>query len=173
MSKTYIVFNAARPTTAAVAKVTTGTAIKTLLQLAPATSAPITVVEWGISFDGFAAAAPGTVELIDTQAIAATVTAFTVNDVMPHNDPNAPANTAGASGIPLNLGTALSGFTATAEGSIVATRVIDAKLLPPTAVYEKQLPLGREGRIDPGNFLRVRVTFAAAINALCYVVFEA
>jgi hypothetical protein len=166
----YIVWNAPAPTTAAIAKVTTGTAIKTLLQIKPATNSPIIIQEWGISFDGFAAAAPGTVELIDTGTVFATVTAHVAAGIMRYNDPNAPVNTAGTSGIPLNLGTAATGYTATAEGSITTTKVFDGGLIAPTTQYVKQFPLGREPMILPVNCLRIRVTFAAAINALCYVV---
>jgi hypothetical protein len=172
MAKTYIIYNAPMPTTAGIVKVTTGTAIKTLLQIKPAANFPIKVVEWGISLDGFAAAAPGTVELIDTGTVFATVTASVAADVMPYDDPNAPANTAGASGVPLNLGTAATGYTASAEGTITATRVLDGQLIPPTGQYIHQFPLGREPGVVPGNCLRVRVTFAAAINGLCYVIFE-
>ncbi len=172
MGNTYIVYNGNLPAAAAVPPVTTGTAIKTLLQLAPAINSPLLVVEWGISFDGFAAAAPGDVELIETSTVFATVTAFAVADVMQHNDPNAPANTSGTSGIPLNLGTSLSGFTATVEGTVVSTRLLDGQQIAPTGQYVKQFPLGREPKIEPGRSLRVRVTFAAAINALCYIVFE-
>ena len=160
------------PTTAALTPITTGTAIKTMLQLKPATNSPITVVEWGISFDGFAAAAPGDVELVETGTVFATVTASAAADIMPHNDYNAPVNTAGTSGIPLNLGVTHTGYTATAEGTVTATRVLDGGQMAPSAQFAKQLPLGREARIEPGFSLRIRVTFAAAINALCYVIFE-
>ena len=172
MANTYIIYNAPMPTTAAIAKVTTGAVIKTLLQLKPAAGFPLSVVEWGISFDGFVAAAPGTIELIDTGTVFATVTASAVADVMPYNDPNAPANTAGASGAPLNLSTTATGYTATAEGTITATRVLDGQLFPPTGQYIHQFPLGHYPKVVPGNALRVRVTFAAAINGLCYVIFE-
>lgn len=172
MGNTYVVYNGAMPTAAAVPPVTTGTAIKTLLQIKPATNSPLLVVEWGISFDGFAAAAPGDVELIETGTIFATVTPFAAADVMPHNDPNAPVNTAGASGIPLNLSTTASGYTSTGEGTVTASRLLDGGQMPPTEHYVKQFPLGREPKIEPGRSLRIRVTFAAAINALCYVIFE-
>lgn len=170
MANTYVAYNAAMPTTAAIVKVATGTAIKTMLQLKPAV--PIEVVEWGISFDGAALAAPGTVELIDTSTVFATVTALAAADVMPFNDPNAPANTAGASGTPLNLSTTASGFTATAEGTITATRVLDAQLIDPVNQYIKQFPLGLEPKVAAGVSLRVRVTFGTTVNALCYVVFR-
>lgn len=50
MAMTYAVWNGPMPTTAALAKVATGTAIKTMMQLVPAQN--IRVIEWGASFDG-------------------------------------------------------------------------------------------------------------------------
>lgn len=152
------------------AKVTTGTGITTLLQIKP--SVPIKVVEWGISLDGSAAATPGYCELVDTSTVYATVTAYAVADVMTFFDPNAPANTSGTSGVPLNLGTAASGYTSTAEGSITVSRVGDIQLVAPTNQYVKQFPLGREFGVAAADSLRVRVNFGTAVNAICYVVFE-
>jgi len=170
MANQYIIWNAAMPTTAAIVKVTTGTAIKTLLQIKGAV--PFVIVEWGISLDGFVAAAPGTVELLVTGTVAATVTAHAAAGIMPYHDPNAPVNTAGTSGVPFNLGTSETGFTGSAEGTITATEVLDALLDPPTGLYAKQFPLGREPGVALGDILRVRCTFAAAINALTYVIVE-
>lgn len=172
MAKTYIVYNGPMVTTAAFAGVTTGTAIKTLLQLKPGANFPIKVIEWGISFDGSAAATPIKCELINTGTVFGTVTAHAAEDVMPFDDPNAPANTSGTSGVPLNLGTSASGYTCTSEGTITATRYGDLQFLAPTNQYVKQFPLGREFGIIPGNCLRVRVTAGAAVNAVTYVVFE-
>lgn len=56
----YLITNGPAPTTAAHAAVTTGTSIKTLLQAKPKKIAKI--VEWGISFNGSAAATPIKVE---------------------------------------------------------------------------------------------------------------
>ena len=170
MSNTYIIWNGAMPTTAALTPVTTGTAIKTMLQIVGAV--PFVVVEWGLSYDAFAAAAPGDIELIVTGTVTATVTAHAASGIMPFHDPNAPVNTAGASGVPFNLGTADTGFTATAEGTITATELLDAQQMPPTGVYVKQFPLGREPGVEVGDVLRIRNTFAAAVNALCYVIAE-
>lgn len=169
MGYCYIAYNGPMATTAAPAKVTTGTAIKTMMQLAP--TVPVKPVAWGISFDGSAAATPGVCELIETN-VAATVTAYAAADIQPYSDPNAPANTAGTSGIPLGLGTANSGYTATVEGSTTASRMADLQLIAPTNQYVQQWPLGREFFCKPGNFLRVRVTFGAAVNALTWVIFE-
>jgi hypothetical protein len=170
VSNTYLVYNGPMVTTSAPSKVTTGTSAKTMLQIVPAV--PVVVVEWGVSFDGDAAATPGVVELLDTYTVAATVTAYATADVQPYHDPNAPANTSGSSGTPLNLGTSLSGYTSTAEGTTTTSRLGGMGLIAPTNQYEKQLPLGREFGIPAGHVLRVRMTFGAAVNALCYVIFE-
>lgn len=158
----YIAYNGAMPTTAALAPVTTGVAIKTLLQLATPTTRPITIVEWGISFDGSAAGTPIKCELIQTD-VAATVTAHVAAGLMPLTDPSAPASL-------LTLGTSATGFTATAEGVPTATRLFDYQQVAPTNQYVKQWPLGREPSMPISKFLRVRVTAAAAVNAACYVV---
>lgn len=174
-AKTYLVHNSAMVTTAAPVKQPTGNAVRTMMQLAPASGTPIRVIEWGCSFDGSAAATPGEVELFDAGTVFATMsTAYAAADVQPFSDPNAPANTAGVSGVPLNLGTALSGFaTATAtEGSVTSARMFDAQLISPTVQYVKQFPLGREPEVPGGHGLRVRMTFGATVNAYIYVIFE-
>jgi hypothetical protein len=153
-----------------VAAVTTGTAIKTMLQIKGAV--PFKVVEWGISLSGFAAAAPGVVELLTTGTVFATVTASAAADIMPYGDANAPVNTAGTGGVPFNLGTAATGYTATAEGTITATRILAGGLMAPTTQFIQQFPLGERPHILLGTSLRVRVTFAAAVNCSTYVICE-
>ncbi len=123
MADSYLVLNGARPTTAAPVAVTTGVAIKTLLQVSTPATRPIRIIEWGISFDGSAAATPIKVELIETD-VAATVTAYVAADVTKYSDPNAPASL-------VTLGVANSGYTATAEGTITAVRVFDVQFIAP------------------------------------------
>lgn len=163
-AKLYKAFNGPSPTTAAQVAVTTGTAIKTLLQIATPSTEMLRVVEWGISFDGSAAATPIKVELIDTD-VAATVTAHVAAGLVKVNAPNDVASL-------MTLGTAATGYTASAEGSITASRVLDAQLIAPTAQYVIQYPLGREPEVAVSRFLRVRVTAGAAVNALCFVTWE-
>jgi len=169
----YQVFNGPTPTTASQVAVTTGTAIKTMLQLKLGGSTNMIgrVVEWGISFDGSAAATPIEVELIDTGTVAATITEFVAADVINLTDPNAGAVT---DDFPLAFTAAgdESGYTATAEGSITACRVLDCQLIAPTNQYIKQFPLGREATWKAANFLRVRVKAGSAVNAICYIIFE-
>src|SRR5215469_9366286 len=163
-SRIYSAYNGAMVTTAAPSKITTGTSIKTLQQLATPSTLAIEVIEWGISFDGSAAATPGVCELVDTVAINATVTAYAQQDITKLSQAASALNSQ------LTLSTSASGFTSSAEGSIVATRQMDTQLLPPTAPYIKQFPLERGPEVAPSEFLRVRVTFGTAINALCYIV---
>lgn len=163
----YLFANGAMPTTAAPVAVTTGTAIKTLLQVKGVTGMQYRVVEWGISFDGSAAATPIKVGLLETGTIFATVTAAVAADIAKYSDPNAPASTTYFS-----VGTAATGYTASAEGTTVASRLFDVQLIAPTNQYVKQFPLGREPVVNADSALRIRVTAAAAVNAICYVVLE-
>lgn len=163
-TRIYQVGNYPMATTAAPVPVTTGTVIKTLMQLSTSATTSLEVVEWGISFDGSSAATPGRVELVDTVAINATVTAYVAADI------TKVSQAAAAMASTLTLGTANSGYTGSAEGSVVATRQFDSQLLPPTAPYIKQFPLERGPTMLLSEFLRVRVTFGTAINALAYIV---
>lgn len=166
MANTYIAYNGPAPTTAALTPVTTGTAIKTLLQLAPPSTGEMRIVEWGISFDGSAAATPIRCELIQTN-VAATVTAHVAAGLMSHNDTGTVASKL-AAGVGVNT----SGYTATVEGSTTVSRLLDYQLVPPSGLYVKQFPLGREPEVAASTFLRVRVTAAAAVNAVTYVIWE-
>jgi hypothetical protein len=160
----FIAANGAMATTAELVPVTTGTAIKTMLQIATPATKSIRVKEWGISFDGSAAATPIRVELIDTN-VAATVTAHVAAGVQPYNEDPGVASL-------MTLGASATGYTATAEGTITATRIGDVQFVAPTTQYVKQWPLGCEFRVAASRFLRVRVKAAAAVNAYCYVVWE-
>jgi hypothetical protein len=164
----YLIGNGPMQTTVAFAPVTTGTAIKTLLQLKPSATTIAKIIEWGISFDGSAAATPGKVELIETD-VAATVTAAVANDITKY-DADALAGGDPTTNL-IQVGTTSTGYTASAEGTITATRNLDApQFIAPTTQYQKQFPLGREPVIQVNKFARIRVTFAAAINAYCYLV---
>lgn len=164
----YKCWNAPMPTTAAIAKVTTGTSIKTMLQIAPPSTREITVVSWGYSLDAIPGSTGGIIELLQTD-VAATVTAHVASGVQPL-DPNAPASlvTLSASG---------TGYTSTVEGSITATRSFDTDQIPPTAGavsvnYDYQFMPDERPIVAASKFLRVRVTFAAAVNMLCWVVWD-
>jgi len=165
----YLIANGPSPTTAAQVPVTTGTAIKTLLQVKPGATQMARIVEWGISFDGSAAATPIKVELLETD-VAATVTASAAADI---NKLGAEALSTGDPTTSLfAVGTTGTGYTATVEGSITVVRMFDVQLIAPTNQYVKQFPLGREPIIQVSKFARIRVTAGAAVNAYCYMVVE-
>ncbi len=166
MASLYLIGNGPMQTTAAFVKVTTGTAIKTMLQLKPFNTCKI--VEWGISFDGSAAATPIAVELIDTGTVFGTVTASADADCTKLSSvEDAVASVAG-----LTMGTSATGYTCTSEGSITAVRNFDIQLIAPTNQYVKQFPLGREPKCIIGNAVRIRVTAGAAVSAYAYIVVE-
>jgi hypothetical protein len=165
----YTIFNGPAPTTAAQVPVTTGTSIKTLLQVKASGTKTFKIVEWGISFDGSAAATPIKAELLETD-VAATVTASVAADIV-KTDSDA-LNGGDPTTNLIQVGTTSTGYTSSGEGSITATRVFDAQLVAPTNQYVKQFPLGREPVVQIAKFGRVRVTAGAAVNAYCYMVVE-
>lgn len=163
MNRRYIVFNGAVPTTASQVAVATGTAIKTLQQIATPATTGLVVVEWGITFDGVSSTAvPGICELIDTDVAATSGTSVTPT---PFSHERVASLCVG--------GTGATNFSPTVEGTPGATsRVLDAIHIPPTSGYVKQFPLGREPYVAVSRFLRVRVKFAATVNAISYVIYE-
>ena len=161
MRKLYFAANGVSPTTAAQIAVTTGTVIKSLMQVATPATTGILITEWGVSFDGSAAATPIKVELLQTD-VAATVTSVTPTL---WGDPNAPASLCVG-------GASATGHTATAEGTITAVRMFDVQFIAPTNQYIKQYPLGREPEVPVSKFLRIRVTAGAAVNAYAYIIWE-
>jgi hypothetical protein len=143
----YKFFNGPMPTTAAQLAVTTGTSIKTLLQVKGVT---------GIQ-----------AELCETGTVFGTVTAAVAADLAKWDDPNAPTPTTFFS-----VGTSATGYTCTSEGSITAVRMFDSQFVQPTNQYAWEFSLGNEPKIDAVSALRVRVKAAAAVNALAWVLLE-
>ncbi len=166
----YRIGNGPMPTTAAFATKDSTTSIKTMLQLKPFNVGRITA--WGISFDGFAAAQPGKVELVETGTIFATVTASADVDIFKTGG----GDQAAASVVGLTLGTTATGYAgagaSAGEGSIVATKELDFALLPPTAPYVYQFPLGAQPLMLIGNAYRIRVTFGTTVNLYCWIEFD-
>lgn len=163
----YMIANGPAQTTAAFAPVTTGTAIKTMLQVQCSATAVMEIVEWGISLDGFAAALPGRVELIETD-VAATVTAHVTAGITKLD------GSALSGGDPVTnrilVGTGATGYTATAEGTTTASRNLDGpQFIAPTTQFIRQFPLGERPILRTTGFLRIRVTFGTAVNAYCWV----
>jgi len=165
----YRAWNGPAPTTAAQAAVTTGTAIKTMLQVRTGTTFDITIMAWGFSMDGSAAAAGVQWELVDTDTVGATgLTAHIASgagrSIHAVNNPTGPT-----SGV--QVGTGNTGFSTTAptEGSITTVRTIDSAFIQPTGAYVHRWPLGQEPIIGVDKFVRIRVKAASAVNAICWI----
>jgi hypothetical protein len=137
------------------------TTVKTMLQVKAGTS-KIRVIEWGYRFLA-APTAPVHMELLETGTVFATVT---TGNILAYNDSTGPASLC-------TTGTAATGFTATAEGTITATRLF-ADTLDVGTYFSQQFPLGREPEINAASCLRIRATptTAAATTVICYVCWE-
>lgn len=167
-AKTYAVMNGAAPGAAAAVPITTGTAIKTQIQIATNTTTPsIRFVEWWVEFDGSTAATPIKVELIrHTGGAQTTLTAYAAADIAKVNDPNAPTSS-------VQLGTALSGFSnTTTEVTPTGAVSLETHFVPPTSGIYVQFPLGREPEVQVSAFSRVRTTAGAAVNCYAGVMWE-
>ena len=176
---TYMVHNSAQAGAAAPVKQPTGTALQTMMQLAPLVSSfPIRIIEWGCSFDASAPAAPGKVEMFACTGAATMTTAYVAADIQPYGSRlDTPVQASGTG--PLTLSTTTSAFATTTvtEGTAANVRMFDLQLLDPVnPPYCKQFPLGREPQIGGNSatqeFLRIRVTFGTTVNMFCYVIFE-
>lgn len=161
----YTAYNAAAPTTAAMVPVTTGSVIKTMLQIATPSTRKLQVVSFGYCLS--AVPSSGTVELLQTD-VAATVTAHVAAGVQPLN-PSAPASL-------VTLGTSATGYTATAEGTTTASRSFKTVIIPTSGsaagsyiTYQYQWVPDERPVVDISKFLRVRVTMGSAVNMTTWV----
>lgn len=171
----YLIGNGPMQTTAAFAAVTTGTAIKTMLQVKPSATLGMKIISWGYSFDSSAAAASVKVELIETGTVFGTVTASVANDLTKWDA------AALAGGDPttnlIQVGTSATGYTCTSEGTITAVRNLDFPQFATTSTsfavtWARDFPLGREPFVQVGGAMRIRITSGTAVNAYCFVIVE-
>jgi hypothetical protein len=166
----YKCWNSAMPTTAAQASVTTGTTIKTMLQIATPSTRQIQVLAWGFSIDD-PPGADAVFELLDTDT-AATVTAHVAAGVQPLV-PGQPASL-------VTLGTSATGYTSSGEGTPTASRVHDVVSMSSTSaeaavgmVYSYQFMPDERPIIAVSRFLRVRATTpTTAVDMRCWVVWD-
>lgn len=164
----YFTYNGPMVTTAAYAPVTTGTAIKTMLQVKAPADQPIVVWKWGLDFDG-TGTVPVKCELIETGTVAATVTAAvstlgTTQTIYPYG----PMQIASR----VQLTTTGTGYTATAEGTITQTRYAAINSVLPGNGDRNEWSLGREFFVPAGNIIRIRVTTATAFNCACFLAWD-
>lgn len=141
---------------------TAGT-VKTILQIKPGGN-KIRIVEWGYGFDG-TPTAPVRVELVETGTVFATVTTIG-SGILKYNDVTGPASQAVA-------GTSATGFNASGEGSITASRLL-AYNYDTSLFFKQQFPLGREPEVNAASSLRIRATptTSTASNIWAYIIWE-
>lgn len=164
----YRTFNGAMVTTAALAAVTTGTSIKTMLQLATPSTRQIMLLGWGFSSDD-PPGADGVIDLIESDT-AATVTAHIASGVQKLT-PGIPASL-------LTLGTSATGYTSTSETAPTTTRTlgepialssVSAEAAPFLSFSSYWIP-GDGPVIDVSKFVRLRATTATtAIDLRCWI----
>ncbi len=166
----YKTWNGPMPTTAAQQQVTTGTTIKTMLQIATPSTREIQIIAWGFSVDD-PPGADAVFELLETD-VAATVTAHVAAGVQPV--------VAGLPASLMTLGTSATGYTATVEGSITTTRVFDVVSMSsvsaeaaPAMQYMYQFMPDERPVVAVSKFLRVRATTpTTAVDMRCWVVWD-
>lgn len=167
----YKIYNGPMATTAALSSVSTGTAIKTMLQLATPASRMITVLGWGFTLDD-PPGADAVFELIETDVAATGGTAHVASGVQPIIS-GAPASL-------LTLGTGATGYTFTTEGSTTASKQHDVVSMSsvsaeaaPVLTYKYFFPEPEAPQIAVSRFLRVRATTpTTAVDMRCWITIE-
>lgn len=165
MAKAYSAGNFTGVTTAAPVAVTTGTTVKTMIQLSTSASSEARIIEWWWEGAASAAATPAVVELMFHSTGAATVTAYVAATDFKKYDPNGRASL-------VTVGTANSGFSASAEGTAATALGSATHHIPVTSGAYFQYPLGREPEMPVSSFARLRNTVTPAVNALCGLSWE-
>jgi len=169
----FLIWNGPAPTTAGQATVTTGASIKTMLQVKPSATLPMRIRGWRFSTSAPSALSTGLVELVETD-VAATVTAHVAAGLVKYD--SAALNCGDPTSNLIQVGTTSTGYTSAGEGSITATRVLDAVtvVIPTTggATFYYQFPLGEQPELQLGLFARIRVTFDQAVNMRCAMLVE-
>lgn len=166
----YRAYNSAMPTTAAQAAVTTGTAIKTMLQVAAPATRQLVPISWGFSIDD-PPGADAVVEVLEVD-VAATVTAHVAAGVQPL--------VAGMPASLVTLGVAATGYTSSAEGAVTASRTLDAVSLSsvsaeaaPFMTYRYHFADYELTTIAVSKFLIVRATTpTTAVDMRCWIMWD-
>ena len=141
-------------------EIATGTAIKTVLQVATPSTTGIKIYAWGVSFEGIVAVgAPGEISLIDVD-VAATVTSRTPDKYQGADSQNS-----------LCVGgTSASGSNATVEGTITNSRFIDGQKVHPQTGYSLWFPSDCRPIVKVSRCLRIRTNFAVDVGCIPWIV---
>lgn len=141
----------------------TGTALKTILQIATPSTVRARIIEIGCTFDGVTASAVPVLVTLRRQTSAGTggasiATNFGPN---PHNPDGPTANV-----------TAQQGPAGTWTGEPTTGKVLRTWRIPPTSGLVFQFPLGQEIEMAVSQYLGIVVTSAATVNCSAYFVWD-
>lgn len=141
----------------------TGTALKTILQIATPAGLRAKLVEIGVTFDGVTSSAVPVLVTLRRQTSAGTGAASLAANFgpNPHNPDAATANVTAAQG---------PAGTWTAEPTTGV--VLRAWRVPPTSGLVFQWPLGTEPEMAVSKYLAIVVTSAATVNATAWMTWE-
>jgi len=170
----FLIGNYPSPTTAVSAAVATGTNIKTMLQVKPSATLAMRILRWGFSTTAPASTATLVVELIETD-VAATVTAHVAAGLVKYDALAQLCGDPTTNLIP--VGTTSTGYTASGEGTITATRLLAGPqtiVIPTTggAQFEEMFPLGEQPSLTISLFTRIRMHSTVDVNARCWMLVE-
>ena len=131
-------------------------AAKTVIQVATPATTDVAILGWSVSFDGASGTAiPVICQLLDGD-VAATVTAFTP-DLFGNNQQPASLCIGGA---------ALTGYNASAEGTMTSVTSHDQQHVHPQAGYGVWFPEDSRRRVGPSRFIRIRCQAPAIVNVI-------
>jgi hypothetical protein len=135
--------------------IATGTALKTILQIASAASDKLVVTQISVTFDGVTASAVPVEVRLQRQTSAGTggaalATNYGINGYDPAD------GTASA--------TALKGPAGTWTAEPTASSILDVYRVPPTSGIVVQYPLGQEPFVAVSSRIAIVVTSAATVN---------
>ena len=165
MAGLYIAYNAAfDATTGVTAGTSYATGAKCAIQLATPTTVQLRIVEYGISFNGSAAATPATVTLAQAGAASTMSTAHSTSTVVAIGDNSKTSS--------LTMSTTATGYGNGAITTNTTSKMFDAQFIAPTTQFVKQWPLGREPILPASAFCQLRINTSATVSALAYIVFE-
>lgn len=142
--------------TSSVSGISTGTTLKTLMELGTTSTVRATILSWWVEFEGTSGTAtPIKVELIrGTGGITGTtITAEKYTDKY-------------------DAAATVAKHTSTNEGTIGVTNPLEVHYVHPQSGILVQYPLDREVQIPVSAFLRIRVTAAASVNASVGIVWQ-
>lgn len=165
MERIFKAYNGPAPTSAQQLAVTSGTSVKTMLQLLTPATKGLWIVGWGVLHDGHSLCTSASAELLTNATGGATVTALNAADITKLNNPDAEASL-------VTTGTTSGGYTSTAENTLTDVNVLDSVYLSPTVAdrHIQQWPLGREPHVAVNRWVRIRVTMAGnATNVRCWI----